>query len=110
MSISVLTVLNRYTQEEQPGRLGITACGSAIGSLVGQGIDFAAVNIGGKWANEPWRWMYVVIGSVSIGVGLIDLLVLPDSPTRAPFFTEREKVCDTQSGRNIAMKLTVNRS
>ena len=81
----------RYTQKEQPIRLGIIASGSAFGSLLGQGIDLGAVKIGGAYAASPWKWMYVIIGSITAGWGLLYLLIIPDTPTRARFLNERQK-------------------
>jgi ACS family allantoate permease-like MFS transporter len=80
-----------WKTSEQPLRIGIWIAGASIGSIIGQAIDFGAVNIGGEYENHPWKWIYVILGSVSIGVGLFYFLVFPDSPMKARFLTEREK-------------------
>jgi len=36
--------------------------------------------------------MYVIIGSVTLGFGVLDMILLPDTPTKAFFLTAREKV------------------
>lgn len=80
-----------WKTEEQPLRIGIWIAGASLGSIIGQSIDFGAVAIGGAYKNSPWKWIYVILGSVSIGVGLFYFWAFPDSPMKAMFLTEREK-------------------
>lgn len=80
-----------WKTEEQPLRIGIWIAGASIGSIIGQAIDFAAVNLGGAYQNSPWKWIYVILGSVSIGIGLFYFWAFPDSPMKARFLSEKEK-------------------
>ena len=88
---TTLRVLVRWKNREQPLRAGIFISGSAIGSLAGQGIDFAAVRIQGAYATSPWKWIYVILGAVTIGYGVLATLIFPANPMSAWFLTEREK-------------------
>jgi len=58
---------------------------------VGQGIDYGAVSVRGSFAQSPWKWIYVILGSVTMGFGLLMLWKFPDSPMKGSFLTEREK-------------------
>jgi MFS transporter, ACS family, allantoate permease len=72
-------------------RSGIFISGTAIGSLAGQGIDFGAVQIKGVYVDSPWRWIYVILGTVTMAYGLLAMLLFPSNPMSAWFLTAREK-------------------
>lgn len=81
----------RWKNKEQPLRAGVYISGTAIGSLVGQGVDFGAIRIGGSYATSPWKWIYVILGSVTMGYGVLAFILFPASPMKAWFLTAREK-------------------
>ncbi|PMD31885.1 MFS general substrate transporter [Hyaloscypha variabilis F] len=80
-----------WKTEEQPLRIGIWISGQAFGSIVGQGIDYGAVSVRGAFVQSPWKWIYVILGSVTMGFGLLMLWKFPDSPMKGAFLTEREQ-------------------
>ena len=80
-----------WKTSEQPLRIGIWIAGASLGSIIGQAIDFGAVSIGGAYKNSPWKWIYVILGSASLAVGLFYFWAFPDSPMTATFLTAREK-------------------
>jgi MFS transporter, ACS family, allantoate permease len=82
---------HRWKTDEQPLRVGIWISGASVGGLVGQGLDFGAINIGGAYANNRWKWIYVILGSVTMGSAMIMFLLFPDTPMKAWFLTKREK-------------------
>jgi predicted MFS family arabinose efflux permease len=41
---------------------------------------------------EGWRVMFVVLGLVTVAVGVVTFFFLPDTPMRAAFLSEDEKV------------------
>jgi MFS family permease len=96
----------RWKTSEQPLRIGIWASGASFGSIVGQGIDFGAIKIGGEYADHRWKWIYVIIGSISMGFALVMFLFMPDSPMKALFLTEREKAIAVQrlQGNNTGIQ------
>ena len=57
--------------------------GSLIGYLTGR-IQNGAL--------QQWMYVFLIFGAISLGVGILSLLVLPDLPSTARFLTEREKV------------------
>lgn len=46
--------------------------------------------VGGKFAS--WRIFFVAIGGITVCVGLLVCLFLPDSPVKAKRFSDAEKV------------------
>lgn len=91
LEIHLAEMIRRWKNKEQPLRVGIFIAGTAIGSLAGQGIDLGAVHISGAYAASPWKWIYVILGSVTMGFGVFTALVFPATPMRAWFLTAREK-------------------
>ncbi|OAP56497.1 hypothetical protein AYL99_09676 [Fonsecaea erecta] len=85
-----------WTTEEQPLRIGLWMTGSSIGAIVGQSLDYAAASIKGEFHNSPWKWMYLLLGSLTVAYSVIFGLFFPDNPMKARFLTERE--------RNIAVR------
>ena len=71
--------------------MGISIAGSAFGNLVGQGVDFGAIKIKGVYASSPWKWIYVILGSCTIFVGLVIFILFPATPMKAWFLNHREK-------------------
>lgn len=65
--------------------------GTAIGSLVGQGVDFGAIKIGGTYAASPWKWIYVILGSITLAFGVAMFLLFPATPMKAWFLQKRER-------------------
>jgi MFS transporter, ACS family, allantoate permease len=55
-----------------------------------------AVSIGGPYKSSPWKYIYILLGSISTAYGIFLLFFFPDSPMKARFLTERE--------RNIAVQ------
>jgi MFS family permease len=81
----------RWKTNEQPLRLGITIAGNAMGSLVGTGVDFGAVKLGGVYATSRWKWIYVILGPCALLAGIVIMFLLPATPMKAWFLTPREK-------------------
>lgn len=80
-----------YTKSELPLRLGIwysaTGLFTIFSGVINYGIGHA------KGALAPWKYMYLLAGSVTIAWSIILLLILPDSPASSRarwFFSEQE--------------------
>ncbi|KAL5360571.1 major facilitator superfamily domain-containing protein [Aspergillus floccosus] len=85
----VLLMSMWYTSTEQPLRLEAYYCTNGVATMFGGLIGYA---VGHITTGLP-RWMYVflIFGSVSVAVGIIALLSLPDLPSTAKFLSERER-------------------
>lgn len=79
-----------YTKSEQAPRFSIWYCGLGIGQIVG-----GAASYGFQQVNNPdfqgWRVMFVVLGVVTVVIGIATAFIIPDSPMTARFLSEVEK-------------------
>jgi ACS family allantoate permease-like MFS transporter len=80
-----------WKSDEQPLRVAIWVGGAALGTLVGQAVDIGAVKLHGSFAATPWKWLYVIFGTIAMGYGLILLVLVPPTPLSAWFLSERER-------------------
>ena len=88
--ILVLIIAMWYKKSEQGRRVSyfyvMNSLTQIFGGCVAYGVSFAH----SKFAS--WRIFYVAIGSLTMVIGLIVALFLPDSPVKALRFTDAEKV------------------
>lgn len=79
-----------YKKEEQGKRVSwFYVCNSLtqiFGGLLAYGISFATTDF------ASWRIFFVVIGGLTMCVGLLVCFMLPDSPVKAKRFTDPQKV------------------
>lgn len=103
----VLVIAMWYRKEEQGRRISyVYVCNSLtsiFGGLVAYGVSFSS-----NTQLASWRIFLLTIGLVTVLVGIVVFLLLPDSPVRAPHFSDAEKVAvllrvkDNQSGTQNA--------
>lgn len=79
-----------YTKSEQAPRFSFWYCGLGLGQIVG-----GAVSYGFQQVKNPsfqgWRAMFVVLGVVTVVIGIATALIVPDSPMTARFLSDVEK-------------------
>lgn len=79
-----------YTKSEQAPRFSFWYCGLGIGQIIG-----GAVSYGFQHVKNPgfqgWRVMFVVLGVVTVVIGVATFLIIPDSPMTARFMSQAEK-------------------
>lgn len=105
--ILVLIIAMWYKKEEQGRRVswfyvcnGLT---QVFGGLVAYGVSFSHNS-----HIQTWKIFYIAIGCLTVIVGVLVCLFLPDSPVKARRFTDAEKVAvlmrvkDNQSGTQNA--------
>lgn len=81
-----------YTRDESTPRYGFWYCGLGVGQIVGGLISFAAQHAPADISFGGWRIMFVVIGAVNIIVSALVLFILPETPDKAKFLSEAEKL------------------
>ncbi|KAL1984338.1 hypothetical protein VTN96DRAFT_9296 [Rasamsonia emersonii] len=104
--ILVLIIAMWYKKSEQGRRVSyFYVCNSltqVFGGCVAYGVSFS------KSRFATWRIFYLVIGAITVIIGFLVAVFLPDSPVRAKRFTDAEKVAailrvkDNQSGTQNA--------
>ncbi|CAH0055623.1 unnamed protein product [Clonostachys solani] len=89
----VLLILSKwYTRRELTTRTAILFSGNlisnAFSALIAAGI-FS--NMQGTLGHSAWRWLFWIIGAVSIAVAIVAVFILPDLPHNSRGFTEEER-------------------
>ena len=80
-----------YTKSEQAPRFSIWYAGLGVGQIIGGIVSYAFQQVE-KPEFSGWRIMFVVLGVVTVLIGLVTLFILPDTPMKARFLSESEKV------------------
>lgn len=63
-----------------------------FGTLLGAGIAYGlAKNRTGDYALASWRLLYIITGVITIVLGIISLIHVPDIPTKAWFLNSKDK-------------------
>ena len=80
-----------YTKSEQAPRFSLWYLGLGVGQIVGGLLSFAFQHIKQE-AIAGWRVMFIVLGFVTIIIGLATAFFLPDTPMKAKFLSEDDKI------------------
>ncbi|KAL9036728.1 MAG: hypothetical protein Q9214_006008 [Letrouitia sp. 1 TL-2023] len=80
-----------YTKSEAAPRFSIWYAGLGVGQIIGGIVSYAFQQVKHP-SFSGWKIMFVVLGLVTIIIGVITILILPDSPMQARFLSEAEKV------------------
>lgn len=82
-----------YTKSEQAPRFSFWYLGLGLGQIVGGAVSYGFQHVApGSALLAGWRIMFITLGSATIVVGLLTLMLLPDTPMRARWLTDGEKV------------------
>lgn len=83
-----------YKRDEQPARMGVwyvgTGTGSVIGALASYGFQHYKPGPGATFTS--WQVMFLTLGLITIAVGALVALFVPDNPMSAKFLTRDEKI------------------
>jgi len=85
----MLVVGGWYKKQEQAFRMGVWYSMTGYVSIVAPLINYGLGHITGSLS--PWRYMYLVAGSITIIWAFVILFFLPPDPIRAKGFSERER-------------------
>ncbi|KAI6279110.1 hypothetical protein MCOR27_004521 [Pyricularia oryzae] len=79
-----------YRKSEQPPRVGLWYVGTGIGKMVGALTSFGFQHYTGN-VMRSWQIMFLVFGLITVAVGILVVLFMPDSPMKSRL-TQEEKV------------------
>ena len=79
-----------YTKSEQAPRFSFWYCGLGIGQILGGAVSYGFQHVQNP-SFQGWKVMFVVIGVVTVVIGLFTVMIIPDSPMTARFLTDVEK-------------------
>ena len=85
----MLVVGSWYRTPEQALRMGAWYSATGYVSIIAPLINYGLGHITGSLS--PWRYMYIVAGTITILWGVVIYFFLPPDPIRAKGFTERER-------------------
>ncbi|KAJ5417169.1 uncharacterized protein N7487_000719 [Penicillium crustosum] len=91
---AVSMIFNWYTPAELAKRIAFFNVSDAAGGMFLSALQAALyTNMNGVHGITGWQWLFIISGTVTIGQGLLGLVVIPDSPvlTRAIWLTDTEK-------------------
>lgn len=79
-----------YTRQDQPLRMGIWFCFNGVSLIVGGILSYGIgqIDAGGL---ASWKWLFIIIGLISVVWSIVLFFFLPDSQLTASFFDEDEK-------------------
>lgn len=81
-----------YRKEEQFFRTSLWFCFNGLGTIMGGGIAYGCSIHGAKYNIAPWKVVFIVTGLMTIVVGFLLLIHIPDDPSKAWFLTPEEKL------------------
>lgn len=81
-----------FKTTEQPLRIGFWYCGTGIGVIFGSLASFGFQHYEGGIFSS-WQIMFLVFGLITVAVGILVVLILPDNPMSAKFLSEPERIC-----------------
>ena len=81
-----------YTKSEQAPRFSIWYAGLGLGQIIGGVLSYAFQQVKRDEGLQGWRIMFVVLGVVTVVIGMATGVWLPDTPMQARFLSEGEKV------------------
>lgn len=80
-----------YTKSEQAPRFTIWYMGLGVAQIIGGLISFGFQHVHHA-SLEGWRIMFLVLGLVTSVVGGLTFFFIPDTPMKAPWLSDSEKV------------------
>jgi len=80
-----------YTRKEQTARVGYWFLMNGTAQIISGFISFGSLHIhtGGF---EPWQWLMIIAGVLTLITAALFFFLFPDSPTNAWFLTPEERV------------------
>ncbi|KAM4062853.1 major facilitator superfamily protein [Hirsutella rhossiliensis] len=81
-----------YTKSEQAPRFSFWYLGLGLGQIIGGAVSYAFQHVAPGAALAGWRTMFVVLGCLTVVFGIATFLFLPDTPMKAPWLSDTEKV------------------
>jgi len=81
-----------YVRKELSIRTGLFYCGSMLSGAF-SGLIAAGINSGmdGAAGFRPWRWLFIIEGSITVAIAMAAFFILPDFPATTKWLTDQER-------------------
>lgn len=87
-----------WKRDEQPLRYAVWYTSQGLGGLLGFMLMYGIGHIHGGLS--PWKYLYLILGSVTIAWGFLLLWLLPNNPVTATFLQPDERVVAVEKMRS----------
>ena len=82
-----------YTKPEQAPRFSFWYLGLGLGQIIGGAVSYGFQHIVSDTSKlAGWRVMFLTLGAVTVLIGILTVLFLPDTPMKARWLSDTEKV------------------
>lgn len=81
-----------YTKSEQAPRFSFWYLGLGLGQILGGAVSYGFQHIAPGAGLAGWRIMFVTLGAVTVVIGICTFVFLPDTPMKAGWLSDSEKV------------------
>lgn len=91
---AISLIFNWYKPEELAKRVAFFSVSDAAGGMFISALQATLYkNMNGVHGISGWQWLFIISGTVTIGQGLLGLVIIPDTPalSRALWLTDLEK-------------------
>ncbi|RDB14680.1 putative transporter PB1C11.03 [Hypsizygus marmoreus] len=79
-----------YTRNEQTMRVGYWFLMNGAAQIISGFLSFGSLHIKTK-GFEPWQWLMIITGVITLAAAIAFWFIFPDSPTSAWFLNQRER-------------------
>lgn len=83
-----------WSRTEQAGRSGLWVSFLGVGGCVGGLLAYAIGHISGSL--PPWKYIFIILGAITVVWGVVFLLFVPDGPATARWLNAEDKVVAVQ--------------
>lgn len=80
-----------YTKKQMALRTGILYSGSQLGNAFGGLFALACLELEGAHGIRGWRWLFIVEGAMTVGIGLVFIFIIPNTPATFRLLNPQEK-------------------
>lgn len=80
-----------YEKKQMALRSAILYSGSQIGNAFGGLLAIAILTLDGKYGISGWRWLFIVEGSLTIGLAFVFASFIPNKPTTMRWLSPQER-------------------
>ncbi|KAI0469362.1 allantoate permease [Xylaria cf. heliscus] len=89
---AIFVMSSWYTRGEMAHRIAWFYSGSslanAFGGLIGAGV---LSNLSGAHGISGWRWLFIIEGTITIGIAILSTFILPNYPANTKWLTPEEQ-------------------
>lgn len=99
----IFTISTIWNRKQQAKRVAVIYCATTLSGAFGGLIAYGIQSMGTRRGLEPWRWLFIIEGVISLAFGFVFLLTIPVSADKAWFLTSAQAECMRQKKQRDAL-------